>query len=34
MKRLIGYRPSQVRELPGWEWLVEAWLKQEGATRQ
>lgn len=30
MKRLIGYRPSEVRELLGWEWLVEAWLKQEG----
>jgi AraC-like DNA-binding protein len=30
MKRLIGSRPSQVRELLGWEWLVEAWLKQEG----
>jgi AraC-like DNA-binding protein len=30
MKRLIGYRPSQVRELLGWEWVVEAWLKQEG----
>lgn len=30
MKRLMGYRPSQVRELLGWEWMVEAWLKQEG----
>jgi AraC-like DNA-binding protein len=30
MKRLIGYRPSDVRELLGWEWIVEAWLKQEG----
>jgi AraC-like DNA-binding protein len=30
MKRLIGYRPSQARELLGWEWLVEAWLKKEG----
>jgi AraC-like DNA-binding protein len=29
MKRLIGYRPSEVRELLGWEWIVEAWLKQE-----
>jgi hypothetical protein len=29
MKRLIGHRPSEVRELLGWEWLVEAWLKQE-----
>ncbi|MEX1181950.1 MAG: AraC family transcriptional regulator, partial [Gemmatimonadota bacterium] len=30
MKRLIGYRPSQVRDLLGWEWVVEAWLRQEG----
>jgi AraC-like DNA-binding protein len=30
MKRLIGYRPSEVRELLGWEWIVEAWLKREG----
>jgi AraC-like DNA-binding protein len=30
MKRLIGYRPSEVRDLLGWEWLVEAWLKKEG----
>jgi len=30
MKRLIGYRPSEVRQLLGWEWVVEAWLKKEG----
>jgi AraC-like DNA-binding protein len=30
MKRLIGYRPSEVRQLLGWEWIVEAWLKREG----
>lgn len=30
MKRLTGHRPSEVRELLGWEWLVEAWLKKEG----
>ena len=30
MKRLIGYRPSDVRALLGWEWVVEAWLKKEG----
>jgi hypothetical protein len=29
MKRLIGYRPSEVRRLLGWEWLVEAWLLKE-----
>jgi AraC-like DNA-binding protein len=30
MKRLTGYRPSEVRELLGWEWITEAWVKQEG----
>lgn len=30
MKRLIGHRPSEVRELLGWEWIVESWLKREG----
>ncbi|CAN5628877.1 hypothetical protein BH23GEM9_BH23GEM9_05320 [soil metagenome] len=29
MKRLVGHRPSQVRELLGWEWIVEAWLREE-----
>lgn len=29
MHRLIGYRPSQVREYLGWEWIVEEWLRQE-----
>lgn len=29
MQRLIGYRPSQVRERLGWEWIVEAWLRRE-----
>lgn len=29
MKRLLGYRPSQVRHILGWEWLIEAWLKKE-----
>lgn len=29
MKRLIGYRPSEVRRLLGWEWIVEAWLLKE-----
>lgn len=33
MKRLIGYRPSEVRSLLGWEWLVEAWLKREQLSR-
>jgi AraC-like DNA-binding protein len=30
MKRMIGFRPSEVRGLLGWEWIVEAWLKREG----
>lgn len=29
MQRLIGYRPSQVREFLGWEWILEAWLRRE-----
>lgn len=29
MKRLTGYRPSFVREHLGWEWLVEAWWREE-----
>lgn len=32
MKRLLGYRPSEVRRLLGWEWLVEAWLLREGIS--
>lgn len=32
MNRLLGYRPSQVRTLLGWEWLVEAWLKRESVA--
>lgn len=30
MKRLVGYRPSFVREHLGWEWLIQAWLRGEG----
>ncbi len=30
MNRLIGYRPSFVRDHLGWEWIVEAWLRREG----
>lgn len=29
MKRLTGVRPSLARQCLGWEWLVEAWLRQE-----
>lgn len=33
MKRMIGYRPSEVRERLGWEWIVEAWLRREAEGR-
>lgn len=29
MARLTGYRPSEARMYLGWEWLLEAWLRQE-----
>ena len=29
MKRMIGYRPSEVRNYLGWEWIVESWLRRE-----
>jgi AraC-like DNA-binding protein len=29
MSRLLGYRPTEVRERLGWEWLFEAWLRRE-----
>lgn len=29
MKRLTGYRPSFVRDHLGWEWIVEAWWREE-----
>jgi AraC-like DNA-binding protein len=29
MHRLIGFRPSQVRDFLGWEWILEAWLRGE-----
>jgi AraC-like DNA-binding protein len=32
MKRLIGYRPTDVRAWLGWEWVVEAWLLREQAA--
>lgn len=30
MKRILGERPSVVRERLGWEWVVESWLRREG----
>lgn len=29
MKRLIGRRPTEVRESLGWEWVVESWIRHE-----
>jgi len=25
-------RPTELREYVGWEWIVEAWLEQEGLS--
>lgn len=32
MARLIGHRPTEARMYLGWEWLLEAWLRQEAET--
>ena len=32
MKRLTGVRPSEVRDLLGWEWFAEAWIEEEIRT--
>jgi len=32
MLRLTGFRPVEARELLGWEWLLEAWLRHEANT--
>ncbi|HKJ01631.1 MAG TPA: AraC family transcriptional regulator [Longimicrobiales bacterium] len=32
MVRLTGYRPVEVRQFLGWEWLLEAWMKREADT--
>ncbi|MDZ7781220.1 MAG: AraC family transcriptional regulator [Gemmatimonadota bacterium] len=29
MSRLFGFRPTEVRERFGWEWILEAWLRRE-----
>jgi AraC-like DNA-binding protein len=34
MKRLIGCRPSDMRQLRGWEWIVEAWVRNQIAGGQ
>jgi AraC-like DNA-binding protein len=34
MKRMIGHRPSEVRQYLGWEWIVEAWLRRESAEER
>jgi AraC-like DNA-binding protein len=32
MNRLVGVRPSEARDRLGWEWFVEAWLREEART--
>jgi len=32
MVRLTGYRPVEVRQFLGWEWLLEAWMRREADT--
>ncbi len=29
MRRLCGLRPQEVRELAGWEWVLESWIQAE-----
>lgn len=29
MKRLLGFRPTDVRGRLGWEWIVETWIRRE-----
>ncbi|MEJ2187093.1 MAG: helix-turn-helix domain-containing protein [Gemmatimonadota bacterium] len=29
MKRVLGIRPSEIRGVLGWEWIVERWLRRE-----
>jgi AraC-like DNA-binding protein len=29
MKRILGLRPSEIRGVLGWEWIVERWLRRE-----
>lgn len=32
MKRLFGFRPSKIRRLLGWEWILELWIRREAET--
>jgi len=32
MKRMIGYRPTEIRNYLGWEWVLESWLRREAAA--
>lgn len=32
MKRILGLRPSEIRGVLGWEWIVERWLRRERFT--
>jgi hypothetical protein len=29
MRRLLGWRPSELRSLYGFEWILEEWLDRE-----
>jgi AraC-like DNA-binding protein len=33
LKRMTGFRPSEIRSLVGFEWLLERWLERERGTR-
>jgi AraC-like DNA-binding protein len=32
MVRMIGVRPSDVRDCLGWEWILEAWIRKESRS--
>lgn len=34
MKRLTGFRPTDIKRLLGWEWIIEAWIRREGLDRE
>jgi AraC-like DNA-binding protein len=34
MKRVIGVRPSDIRQMVGWEWIVESWLARESVRNE
>ncbi|HEX7051389.1 MAG TPA: AraC family transcriptional regulator [Longimicrobiales bacterium] len=32
MKRFLGCRPTEIRGLFGWEWIIETWIRREART--